>query len=144
MSAEDEIRNLVGQLMAAWNRHDAAAFSATFSEDADFTNWQGSGAHGRAPIERFHAPLFAGRFRETHMVADEVRVRMLREDLASVDVRCRQTGARDNDDQPRPERHALLVCIVVREPVGWRIKVSHTIDLSNIPSNLRYSPPPTF
>ncbi|MGA8537605.1 MAG: SgcJ/EcaC family oxidoreductase [Thermoplasmata archaeon] len=143
MSTEEEIQALVGQSMAAWNRHDPAAFSATFSEDADFTNWQGFGAQGRTAIERLHAPLFAGRFRESHMVADEVRVRMLREDLASVDVRSRQTGARDNGDQPRPERHALLTCIVERESAGWRFKVWHTLDLSNIPSNVRYAPPPS-
>ncbi len=92
MAAEDEIRVLVDQLMTAWNRHDPAAFSAVFSLDADITNWQGFGAHGRAPIERLHAPLFAGRFRETHMVADEVLVRMLRGDLANVDVRCPADG----------------------------------------------------
>ena len=54
-----------------------------------------------------------------------------------------ETGARDNGDQPRPERHALLTCIVERESAGWRFKVWHTLDLSNIPSNVRYAPPPS-
>ena len=140
MSAEEEIRALVDEFMAAWNRHDPVAFAATFSEDADFTNWQGAGCRGRQAIEHLHAPMFAGRFRETVQVADDVRIRMLRDDLASVDVRSRMSGARDSEDKVRPERHALLASVVERGSAGWKFKVWHTLDLSNIPPNLVMTP----
>jgi uncharacterized protein (TIGR02246 family) len=53
---EHAIRAVMDRFMDAWNHHDAKAFAAVFSEDADFTNWRGTGASGRAKIEEFHAP----------------------------------------------------------------------------------------
>ncbi len=99
MSPEDDIRALVVEFMAAWNRHDPNAFAEVFSEDADFTNWQGASVHGRAAIAHLHAPVFASRFRESHLSPDAVRIRVLRDGLAGVDVHWRMTGARDAEDQ---------------------------------------------
>jgi len=63
---EPAIRAVVDQFMDAWNRHDAKAFAGVFSEDADFTNWRGTGASGRSKIEEFHAPMFATVFSKSH------------------------------------------------------------------------------
>jgi ketosteroid isomerase-like protein len=57
---------VIDRFMDAWNRHDAKAFAAVFSEDADFTNWRGEGASGRSKIEAFHAPMFATIFKNSH------------------------------------------------------------------------------
>jgi hypothetical protein len=38
---EAAIRAVMDRFMGAWNRHDAKAFAAVFSEDADFTDWRG-------------------------------------------------------------------------------------------------------
>ncbi len=64
---EHAIREVMDRFMDAWNRHDAKAFAAVFSEDADFTNWRGTGASGRAKIEAFHAPMFATIFSKSHL-----------------------------------------------------------------------------
>jgi uncharacterized protein (TIGR02246 family) len=141
VTAEEEIRSLVDSFMSGWNLHDAAAFAATFSEDAWFTNWNGYSVRGRVAVEQLHAPLFATRFRETNMVADDVKVWMLRADLASVDVRCRQTGARDAEDNPRPERFALLSWVVENGTSGWKVRVMHNTDLTALPPKQRYNPP---
>jgi len=51
------IEAVVARFMEAWNhRHDAHAFAALFTEDADFTNVRGTHAHGRTAVEEFHAP----------------------------------------------------------------------------------------
>ena len=47
---EHAIRAVMDRFMDAWNHHDAKAFAAVFSEDADFTNVRGVGASGRANI----------------------------------------------------------------------------------------------
>jgi ketosteroid isomerase-like protein len=57
---------VIDRFVDAWNRHDAKAFAAVFAEDADFTNWRGTGASGRSKIEEFHAPLFATIFKNSH------------------------------------------------------------------------------
>ncbi|MGA7168309.1 MAG: SgcJ/EcaC family oxidoreductase, partial [Candidatus Sulfotelmatobacter sp.] len=44
---EHAIRAVMDRFMDAWNHHDAEAFAAVFSQDADFTNVRGVGATGR-------------------------------------------------------------------------------------------------
>lgn len=38
---ETAVNSLVVRFATAFNAHDTKAFAATFSEDADFTNWVG-------------------------------------------------------------------------------------------------------
>jgi hypothetical protein len=64
---ETDQREIEGRMLVdAWNRHDAKAFAAVFAEDADFTNWRGTGVSGRSNIEEFHAPMFATIFKNSH------------------------------------------------------------------------------
>src|ERR1039458_349635 len=63
---QQEVAAVVDRFMDAWNHHDAKAFAAVFAEDADFTNWRGTGASGRSKIEEFHAPMFATIFKNSH------------------------------------------------------------------------------
>jgi hypothetical protein len=45
----------IDRFVEAWNRHDAKAFAAAFTEDADFTNWRGEGTSGRSKVEERQA-----------------------------------------------------------------------------------------
>jgi uncharacterized protein (TIGR02246 family) len=126
-SAGDEktIHPLVADFMDAWNKHDAHAFAETFTEDADFANVRGDSAHGRRAVEDFHAPIFATRFKNTHLTADEVKIRLLSSDIASVDVRWEMTGAIETDGTPISIRKGLLNWVVTRHGDRWLISVMH-------------------
>src|SRR3712207_2607477 len=63
---EEAIRKVLADFVEAWNKHDAKAFSLVFAEDADFTNVRGMSVHGRAEVEKFHAPRFATTFKDSH------------------------------------------------------------------------------
>jgi uncharacterized protein (TIGR02246 family) len=127
--ARSAIQQLVTALADAWNRHDAHALAAPFAEDADFTNVFGMVAHGRAAIEALHAPLFKTMFTDSHLSVTETRVRLIRPDVASVDVKWTMAGARDPLGNPWPERTGLLNWIATRHAGGWLIDVSHNMDL---------------
>jgi uncharacterized protein (TIGR02246 family) len=128
-SATQAIQDIVGALVTAWNRHDAHALAAVFAEDADFTNVFGMVAKGRPAIEALHAPLFQTMFKDSHLVAVETKTRLIRPDVASVDVRWQMTGARDPLGNPWPEREGLLNWIATRHGDTWLIDVSHNMDL---------------
>lgn len=83
---EQQIHGVLNAFVDAWNHHDAKAFAAVFSEDADFTNWRGVGASGRSKIEDFHAPLFATIFKNSHQTLGEIKIRFIGPDVAAVDV----------------------------------------------------------
>ena len=131
-SQEDEkpIHQLVSDFMSAWNRHDAHAFAETFAEDADFTNVLGVGAHGRGPIERFHAPVFETIFKQSHQIATDVRTRFITPNVASVDVRWEMTGATAPDGTPIPLRKGLLNWLVRNREGRWLITVMHNQELT--------------
>ena len=128
-TADQAIDNLARALEAAWNRHDAHALAAIFAEDAEFTNVFGMLAEGRAAIEALHAPLFKTMFTDSHLSVGETRVRLIRADVASVDIKWSMTGARDPHGKPWPERVGLLNWIVTRHGGRWLIDVSHNMDL---------------
>ena len=129
MTADKAIEDLVRALEAAWNRHDAHAFAAAFAEDADFTNVFGMVQKGRAGIEAGHAPIFKTMFKDSHLTVTETRVRLVRPDVAAVDVKWTMTGAHDPHGNPWPERTGLLNWIVTRHGERWQIDVSHNMDL---------------
>ena len=123
------IDRLVGDMVAAWNRHDAAAFAAAFAEDAEFTNVFGMVQQGRAGIEAAHAPIFMTMFKDSRLTATETKLRMIRPDVAAVELRWRMTGARDPMGNPWPERAGILNWIVTLHGDSWLIDVSHNMDL---------------
>src|SRR5437870_330616 len=59
------IRELLAKRDAAWNAHDATAWSAFFAPDGHFTSWRGDRAEGRENIRVYHEPLFKGIFRQS-------------------------------------------------------------------------------
>ena len=127
------IQGVMDRFEDAWNRHDAKAFAAVFAEDADFTNWRGTGASGRSKIEEFHAPMFATIFKNSHQKYTDVRTRFVRPDVAAVDVRWEMTGATDPHGNPRPERQGLLNFVMAKNGGQWQIVVMHNLDTSALP-----------
>ena len=68
-------------------------------------------------------------FTDSRLTVLETRVRMIRPDVAAVDVKWTMTGARDPHGNPWPERVGLLNWIVTRHGERWLIDVSHNMDL---------------
>ena len=130
---EDEIRKVLADFAGAWNKHDAKAFSMVFAEDADFTNVRGTGASGRAEIEKFHAPLFATTFKDTNQKMTKTKIRFIRPDVAAVDVWWEMTGAKGPEGQDIPLRKGLLNFVMTKEGDQWRITVMHNMDLPTSP-----------
>jgi uncharacterized protein (TIGR02246 family) len=128
-SDEDRIKKALGDFVEAWNRHDAKAFSMVFAEDADFTNVRGTSAHGRDEIEKFHAPLFATRFKDTNQKITEIKIRFIKPDVAAVDARWEMTGAKGADGQAIPLRKGLLNFVMTKQGDKWLITVMHNMDL---------------
>ena len=129
MTAHKAIEDLARALEAAWNRHDAHALAVSFAEDADFTNVFGMVATGRAAIEALHAPLFKTMFKDSRLTVTDTSVRLIRPDVAAVDVKWTMTGAFDPHGNPWPKREGLLNWIATRHGDGWLVDVSHNMDL---------------
>jgi uncharacterized protein (TIGR02246 family) len=130
---QQEIHGVLDGFVDAWNHHDAKAFAAVFSEDADFTNVRGVGASGRANIEEFHAPMFATVFKNTHQTFSATKIRFIKPDVAAVDAHWDMTGVTDPQGNARPARNGLLSFVMVKNDGKWQIVVMHNLDLSALP-----------
>jgi uncharacterized protein (TIGR02246 family) len=128
--SEQRIEKLVSQFEDAWNRHDAHAFAAVFTEDADFTNVIGMSAHGRQAIEDFHAGRFSTSFKNSKLSAKDVTIRFVTRQVASVDVHWEMTGALDPSGAPVHLRIGLLNFIVTDHDDRWSIAVMHNQELT--------------
>ena len=126
---EKGIKQVLTGFIEAWNQHDAKAFSMVFAEDADFTNVRGTSAHGRMEVEKFHAPMFATKLKDTHQTITEIKIRFITPDVAAVDARWEMTGAKDPDGQDVPLRKGLLNFVMTRSSGQWLITVMHNMDL---------------
>ena len=126
---EKGIKQVLTAFVEAWNHHDAKAFSLVFAEDADFTNVRGMSAHGRAEVEKFHAPRFATKFKDSNQKIAEIRIRFITPDVAAVDARWEMTGANGPDGQDIPLRKGLLNFIMTRSSGQWLIMIMHNMDL---------------
>jgi uncharacterized protein (TIGR02246 family) len=91
---EAEIRKVEAQQAETWNRHDAKAYAALFTEDADVVNVLGWWWKGRPQLESKLTAAHAFVFRESALTIDEVETRFLNPDLAVAHVRWSMTGAK--------------------------------------------------
>jgi uncharacterized protein (TIGR02246 family) len=71
---EAAIRELLAAQAKAWNEHDAQAWVARFTDDAEFVNIMGSLFQGRAQIEQRHAELFRGVFNKSRVIVTTRKV----------------------------------------------------------------------
>lgn len=133
---EAAIRELAASVEKTHNAHDAKAFAALFAPDGDFTSVRGMTARGRKAIEELHRPMFEGdtskgnpSFKEAVLKVDEVRVRFLRPDVASVDILWTQTGSKTPDGKDRGIRKGLASWVVTKEERVWQVAVMHNMDL---------------
>src|SRR5262245_8410546 len=136
--AKDEVavRELAAAFEKTHNKHDAKAFAALFAPDGDFTNVKGMTARGRKAIEEFHRPLFEGdtskanpSFKDAIVKIDEVKVRFIRPDVASVDILWTQTGSKPPDGKDRGTRKGLASWVVTKDIGTWQVAVMHNMDL---------------
>jgi uncharacterized protein (TIGR02246 family) len=121
---------IANRWMGGWNAHDAHQFSSIFAQDADFTNVRGQSASGQAEIEKFHAVAFERFFNQSHQTGKVTKVRLLRADLAAVDIHWEMTGAVDNTGKPIPYRTGLADCIFTKSGGEWRVIVMHNAELT--------------
>jgi uncharacterized protein (TIGR02246 family) len=123
------MQTVLDDLSAAWNKHDAKAFSLSFSEDADFTNVRGMSAHGRTDIEKFHEQPFSTWFKNSNLKITSKKIRFITADITSVDAWWEMTGAQSPDGKDIPLRKGLLNFIMTRGDNKWFITVMHNMDL---------------
>jgi len=116
----------IGRLESAqaesWNNHDARAYAALFTPDADVVNMLGWHWKGRRELAMKLGAAFAGPFRNSVLKIDGVETRLLRPDIAIAHVRWSMTRALSPDGRTEDiPRQGIQTQVLVRSAGKWLI-----------------------
>jgi uncharacterized protein (TIGR02246 family) len=118
---EEAIKQITVDLTAAWNKHDAKAFAAAFSDDATVVNPMGRSAKGKVEIEKLLADEHSTWAKTTTGTFTVKNVRWLKPDVAWVDVDHALTGVIAPDGKPAPDQTAHVASVIVKNAGKWQI-----------------------
>ncbi len=120
-----DISAVLEGLPAAWNSRDASSWVANFSAASDFTNILGMHFEDRAANEARHATLFETIFRESHLEAEVLEIRVLGDDAAIAEVGFRLVGYQrlpPGVTETLPgELRTRLITVLERVGAEWKI-----------------------
>jgi uncharacterized protein (TIGR02246 family) len=122
-ASEDEtgIRELQTSQADAWNRHDAAAYAALFTEDGDCVNVLGWWWKGRTQIQNKLNAAFAFVFHESQLAITDTSVRFLSPTIAIAHVSWTMTGAKMPPGIPEP-RQGIETQVLQKQSGHWLIQ----------------------
>jgi len=113
---------VANQQSAAWNKHDAKAYAALFTEDGDCVNVVGWWWKGRAEIEKKLTDAYLFVFKESVLTIKEsdVDVKFLTPDIAVAHIRWTMAGARTPKGIPEPQQ-GIQTQILQRQSGKWLV-----------------------
>jgi uncharacterized protein (TIGR02246 family) len=80
--ADADIRAIIADQAAAWNRHDAVAWASRFVPEAEFINILGTPFSGKPAIEGITTRIFASIFKDSHDSVTVQKIIMVTPELA--------------------------------------------------------------
>jgi uncharacterized protein (TIGR02246 family) len=118
-SSEAEIQAFLDEWTAAWNRADAAALASHVQKDITFTVLDGGLFEGRDVFESKHRGILTGAFKGTTLAFRARRVKLLRPDVAIVDVETSMNGV------DRAHLQTSLLLVLEKDGPEWLIAAFH-------------------
>ena len=114
---ESDIRDVVEQLYAAMNKHDAKGYLALCDED--FEIWDGT-VKGKVALEEYLSTDVWGRQPDIQWkLVDEIGIVFVTPDVAIYKERDEPTGRLDADGKPLPPAKRLIARVFVKKSGEW-------------------------
>jgi len=117
------IKLAVDGFVADFNRHDAHASAAWFTDDAEFTNVQQVTSHGRKDYEDHMVQVFKTRLKNAHRTVAITGIRFLAPDVATVTMTYELGGTMGPNDTELPLRKGVYRWVLTRHNGRWLIDI---------------------
>ena len=127
--SEIAIKKVVNNFETVFNKKDAKATVDLWSEDADYITHTGVLVHGRQELEKYFQNIFTQYYQTAHNKLFEPSIRLLKADIAAVDVKWEITGTTSPDGKPIPTFSGIMVWTMTKEHNNWVIKIMHNVSL---------------
>jgi len=131
------LRALVLRLFDCWNRADAWAYAALFTEDSDYVAFDGTHLRGRQANARLHQALFAGFFLRGSVLEGEVEsIRFPAPGVAILHV---SGGVRLRwQSRARADRRSRQTLVALQEDGAWAFTAFHNARIQKPPRLARW------
>lgn len=128
------IQHIVQDEQDAWNRGDAAAFSAHFADNGSFTNIVGMQTYGRAAFQAQHQYILSTIYKGSHNELTLGKVNFVRPDVAIADVdgvlsKMVHVPA-GSPTFPDGSMHVKLQLVLSKENGTWQIDSFHNVTVN--------------
>lgn len=125
MSAEQDEKDAITKVIEAhydaWNRHNAKEMAALYAEDGDLrTPWNEIGKN-RQEVEAVYNSEFAKKTKNAHVDDSIKSIRIVKPDIAFVDVESTITGMQTSNEKKYPDLHHHVIFLLVKREGKWQI-----------------------
>lgn len=119
-SDEKDIRRAVQNIADAWAAGDATKFADNFTDDVDYTVWNGHQIHGRTANIKGHQEIFDTFYKGTIIRSEVRKIRFLSDDIAAVHIKSEMF----KDGKPVEGVPTVLPLLIFKKENGkWRVAV---------------------
>ncbi|GAB3341534.1 hypothetical protein GCM10027299_55820 [Larkinella ripae] len=123
------IKYVVSDFEIAFNQKDAKAVANFWSSDGDYITYSGDLLHGRQAIENYFQKTFLQFYQTAKNKLQAPTIRLLKPDVAAVDVKWEVTNGTTSDGKPLPNIKGIMVWTMMKENDRWLIKIMHNVSL---------------
>lgn len=117
------IRKIIDEHYDVWNKHDVKQMAALYAPDGDLrTPWNEVGKN-REEIEKIYASEQANQMKNAHIDKTVKSIRIVKPDIALVDVESTITGIKSGNAKQEPPFHHHVVFVLVKREGKWQILI---------------------
>ncbi|MBV9574106.1 MAG: SgcJ/EcaC family oxidoreductase [Acidobacteriales bacterium] len=117
--SEAAVISAVTQVVAAFN--DRGPVTLLFTKDADYVDAQGVWIKGIDEIEPARQHQFATDLKAAHATVKDVKVRLLKPDVAIAHVTCEVSGMLSANQETLPPHNELSTLVLVKQKGKWLV-----------------------
>ena len=121
----DAIKQLITEITAAFNTHDAKAFARLYTPDAWLVTVRGESMAGAAEIENGLASIFESRAQSAKLETIDVSIRFIEPDVALAHVLNELSGLKGASGELLPAHRELSIRVLVKNDGVWRVTAFH-------------------
>jgi uncharacterized protein (TIGR02246 family) len=123
--SEAAIRQIIVEMTDGFNNHDGRAASRMYTQDARLVTVRGDVMSGPAEIEKGLSAIFAARAKNATQRTMDVKIRLVRPDIAFAYVTNELSGLVAPDGRSLPAQQELSLRVFVKDGGLWQVAAFH-------------------
>lgn len=123
VNSENEVKQVIDAYYTAWNQHDAKKMASYYASDGDLRSPWNEFGKDRKEVEAIFASEHAKQLKDAHIDHSVKSIRMIKPNIAFVDVESTIAGMEAADKNQYSTLHHHVVYVLVNRDGKWQILI---------------------